>query len=57
MSIVSKTRELIQGGTYNNRVLELNDIRENPLPSLEYNNEANKDDIEEMLVKENIKDN
>ncbi len=48
MPVSAKIRELIQGGTYNSRVLELNGIRENPLPSLEYNNEANKKDIGEQ---------
>jgi len=49
MPIIAKTRELIQGGTYNDRVLELNGIRENPIlpfsqkySSLDDNNEANK---------------
>ncbi len=48
MPIVAKTRELIQGGTYNSRVLELNGIRENPLPSLENDDEAEKKDKEEQ---------
>lgn len=48
MPVSAKIRELIQGGTYNSRVLELNGIRENPLPSLGYNNEANKRDIGEQ---------
>ena len=48
MPVSAKIRELIQGGTYNSRVLELNGIRENPLPSLGYNNEANKMDIGEQ---------
>ncbi|MGI0052157.1 MAG: hypothetical protein ACRD8K_10510 [Nitrososphaeraceae archaeon] len=55
MPILAKTRELIQGGTYNDRVLEFNGIRENPLlPSthgcinIEHNNEAEKNDTEEQ---------
>ena len=54
MPILGKTRELIQGGTYNSRVLELNGIRENPLlPSaqkcinLKRNNEANTNNEEQ----------
>ena len=55
MPILAKIKELIQGGTYNSRVLELNGIRENPIvPNsqkynhLEYNNEAEKKDNEEQ---------
>ena len=53
MPILAKTRELIQGGTYNSRVLELNGIREKPiLPSqkcidLERNNEVNMNNEEQ----------
>ena len=31
MPVIAKIKELIKGGTYNSRVLELNGIRENPL--------------------------
>ena len=55
MPILAKIKELIQGGTYNSRVLELNGIRENPIvPNsqkynhLEYNNEAEKKNTEEQ---------
>ena len=49
MPILGKMREFIQGGTYNNSILELNGIRENPLPStIEYNNEAEKKNTEEQ---------
>lgn len=54
MPILAKTKELIQGGTYNSRVLELNGIREKPiLPSaqkgidLERNNEVNMNNEEQ----------
>jgi hypothetical protein len=63
MPIVAKTKELIQGGTYNSRVLELNGIRENPIVpnsqkynNIEYNNEAEKKDNEEQEEREGEKE-
>ena len=47
MPILAKIKELIQGGTYNSRILELNGIRENPLPSIEYNEAEKKNTAEQ----------